>query len=206
MSLRTRFPLRFPAVLVVLLAPAACDDNTVRPADNDTLSQAEVVALVDGLAVVGRLTDTDPDRAGEPALQCPLGGVVGFSGTATADSTGNTRVLRSEIVMTPQDCRFAVDGVTFTANGAPNVRQTGDVTITGFFEQIDLDYDIAGAVDWETGSPVRRGTCALDLDLVGEVELPGVESADTVAVVRGTLSGAACETVVDLSLESLGKG
>lgn len=203
---RTRGPLRFPAVLVVLLASAACDDDTVRPARNDTLTQAEVVALVDGLAEVGRLTDTDAARAGEPELQCPLGGVVGFSGTVTTDSTANRQVLRSEIVMTPRDCRFAADGTTFTASGAPDVRQTGELTITGFFEQIDLDYDIAGAVDWETGSPVRRGTCALDLDLVGEVELPGVESADTVPVVRATLSGTACEVVVDLSLDSLGSG
>ena len=136
----------------------------------------------------------------------PAGGVVGFSGTATADSTANTKVLRTDIVMTPQNCRFAADGMTFTASGAPDVRQTGAVTITGFFERVEVDYDVAGAVEWETGSPARHGTCALDLNLVGEIELPGVESADTVAVLRGTLSGTACKVPVDLSLDSLGGG
>jgi len=32
------------------------------------------------------------------------------------------------------------------------------VTITGFFEQVELDYDITGAVDWETGSPAHRAS------------------------------------------------
>ena len=196
---------RVGLALVALLAMAACDDDASRPGD-DALTDGEAVALVKGLAQVGRLTDTDAGRAGEPTLECPLGGVVGFTGSVTIDSTATTQVLHSTTVMTPQDCRFVVDGVTFTANGAPAVHQTGDVTITGFFEQIEMEFDVGGAVDWETGSPARQGTCALDLDLVGEIELPGVESTDTTAVVRGTLSGTACEVAVDLSLDALGSG
>ena len=200
---RIRVALALVVVLAVVLAPAACNDDPAVPAV-DTLNDDEVVALVHGLATVGQLTDTEMPEAGAPAVQCPLGGVVAFSGTVTADSTATTKTLRSEIVMTPQDCRFEARGTTFTASGAPDIRQTGDVTITGFFEQIEVDYDITGAVDWETGTPARQGTCNVALDLEGEIELPGVESADTVAVLRGTLSGTMCDEAVNMSLDSIG--
>ena len=200
---RIRVALALVVVLAVVLAPAACNDDPAVPAV-DTLNDDEVVALVHGLATVGQLTNTEMPEAGEPAVQCPLGGVVAFSGTVTADSTATSKTLRSEIVMTPQDCRFEARGTTFTASGAPDIRQTGDVTITGFFEQIEVDYDITGAVDWETGTPARQGTCNVALDLEGEIELPGVESADTVAVLRGTLSGTMCDEAVNMSLDSIG--
>ena len=57
-----------------------------------------------------------------------------------------------------KDLVFTARGATFTATGAPNFRQVGDVTITGFFEQVELDYDITGAVDRETGSPAHRAS------------------------------------------------
>ncbi len=193
---------RLLAVLGVALASGACNDRVSEPEKDDALTEAEVVALVHGLAAVGRLTATD-STASEPTATCPLGGDVGFSGTVSADSTETTQILRSEIVMVPRACRFTARNVTFTADGAPNVRQVGATTITGFFEEIELDYDVTGSVDWKTGSPVRSGTCAVDLDLEGEVELPGVESTDTLAVVTGSLSGTMCGTAVALSLDSL---
>ena len=205
MKERTRTALGPLAVLIALMAVAACDDSTA-PTGEDALTEAEAVALVDGLAVVARLVSDDAASPvpAEPVVQCPLGGTVGFSVTATTDSTAAGQVLSSETVVTPRNCQFTARGTTFTANGAPDVRQSGDLTITGFFERVEFDYDIAGAVDWETGSPARQGTCSLDLDLTGEVELPGVESTDTVAVVRGTLSGTACDAAVNLPLDSIG--
>lgn len=204
----TRSTLLSRVLLAALLSLGAwaCDDDTARPGGDDALTEAEAVALVDGLAAVGRLTNTDAASAGEPTVQCPLGGVVDFSGSFTTDSTANTVILRSEIVMTPRDCGFTARGTTITATGAPDVRQTGAVTVTGFYERVEVDYDIMGAVDWETGSPARQGRCTLDLDLVGEVELPTVESSDTTLVLRGRLSGTACQVAVDLSLDSIGTG
>lgn len=191
------------AALGAALASGACNDRGVSKLQKeDVLTEAEVVALVHGLAAVGRLTATDSSSS-EPTSTCPLGGDVGFSGSFSADSTETTRILRSEIVMVPRACRFTARNVTFTADGAPNVRQVGATTITGFFEEVELDYDVTGSVDWKTGSPVRSGSCVVDLDLEGEVELPGLESTDTLAVVTGSLSGTMCGTAVALPLDSL---
>lgn len=102
--------------------------------------------------------------------------------------------------MTPQNCRFTVRGATFTANGAPDVREVGEVTIVGLSERLEMDFDITGAVDWETGSPARRGRCSLDLDLTGVIDQrPDSQPIDTVAVLQDALSGTACDEAINLS-------
>lgn len=193
---------RLLAALGVALASGACNDRVSEPQKDDVLTEAEVVALVHGLAAVGRLTPTD-SSATKPTSTCPLGGDVRFSGSVSTDSTETTRILRSEITVVPRGCRFTARNVTFTADGAPNIRQVGAVAITGFFEEVEFDYDVTGSVEWKTGSPVRSGTCAVDLDLEGEVDLPGVESSDTLAVVTGSLSGTMCGTAVALPMDSI---
>ena len=203
---RTRVSVELQAALT-LLAVAACHDSA-RPADDNALTDAEVVALVDGLAVVGGLTGVaaatpvvDP-----PPADCPLGGTAGLLRRVVADTVAPVLVLSSDLVMTPRNCQFTARGATFTVNGAPDVRQSGQVRVTGHFERAELDWEVVGAVEWETDSPARRGRCSLDLDLTGEVELPGVGSTDPVAVVRGTLSGTACDAAVNLPLGSIGGG
>lgn len=209
MKNHTRNPLWLPVALIAVLAVAACDDNSAGP-DGDrpnALTNAEVEALVDGLAVVGGLTGVaavtpvvDP-----PPTDCPLGGTVDLLRRVVTDTvTIPLLVLRSDLVMTPHNCRFRARGTTFTANGAPDVRQVGRVRITGRYENVELDWEVAGAVEWETGSSARRGKCSLDLRIKGEADVPGVESADTVVVLRGALSGTACDTAVNLPLNSLG--
>lgn len=206
MKKRTRIQWKLLAALSALLAVAACDD-TVRPVQDDGLTEAEVVALVDGLAAVGGLTGVaaatpvvDP-----PAIDCPLGGKVDLLRRVIADTvTTPLLVLRSDLVMTPHDCRFEARGVTFTANGAPDVRQVGRIRITGQYEKVEVDWEIAGAVDWETSSPARHGKCSLDLDLTGEADVPTAESSDAVVVFRGVLSGTACDKAVNLPLNSSG--
>lgn len=191
--------------LIALLAVAACDDDTVRPAQDNGLTEAEVVALVDGLAAVGGLTGVNAatPAVDPPAIDCPLGGKVDLLRRVIADTvTTPLLVLRSDLVMTPRDCQFEARGVTFTANGAPDVRQVGRIRITGQYEKVELDWEIDGAVDWETGSPARQGTCSLDLDLTGEADVPSAESTDAVVVFRGALSGTACDKTVNLPLNS----
>ena len=203
MKKRTRTLLERVAALIAFLAVAACDSDTAKPSVPDALTAEEVVALVEGLAEVGRLTGDTATATPTPngsTAECPLGGTIAISGTITADSAESNQILRSDLVVTPQSCRFTARGATFTATGAPNFRQVGDVTITGLFEQVELDYDITGAVDWETGSPARRGKCSLDLDLTGEVDVPGIDATDSVTVVRSTLAGTACEEAVNLPL------
>ena len=207
MKKHTRTFLGLPAALIALLAVVACDDDSAGPAGDDALTAEEARALVDGLAAVAGLVSTDATAlvADRPEVNCPLGGTVRQSGTVTPESTGSSTIIRTELVMTPQNCQFAARGTTFTANGAPDVRQVGEVTIIGLSERIEMDFDITGAVDWETGSPARRGRCSLDLDLTGEIDQrPGSQPTDTVAVLRGSLSGTACDEAVNLSLDDIG--
>ena len=207
MKKRTRTLLGLPAALIALLAVAACDDDSAAPAGDDALTAEEATALVDGLAAVAGLVGTDATAlvTDRPEVNCPMGGTVGQSATVTPESTGSSQIIRMQLVMTPQNCRFTARGATFTANGAPDVRQVGEVTIIGLSERIEMDFDITGAVDWETGSPARRGKCSLDLDLTGEIDQrPGSQPTDTVAVLRGSLSGTACDEAVNLSLDDIG--
>lgn len=211
MTKRTRIRSRWLVVwrplvaLIALLAVAACDDDTVQPADDNALTEAEVVALVDGLAAVGGLTGVAAatPAVDPPAIDCPLGGKVDLLRRVVADTvTTPLLVLSSDLVMTPRDCRFEARGVTFIANGAPDVRQVGRIRITGQYEKVELDWEITGAVDWETSSPTRQGRCSLDLELTGEADVPSAESTDAVVVFRGALSGTACDMTVNLPLNS----
>lgn len=60
----------------------------------------------------------------------------GFRHESPPDSTATTRTIRTELVVTPQNRRFTARGATLTANGAPDVRQVGEVTIVGLSERV----------------------------------------------------------------------
>lgn len=200
-----RFPRRIPTILAAALAVGACDEG--QSPEADVLTEAEIGALISGLSSVGP-NITDPgDRIDQPAA-CPSGGQVAFSGNAAGDGTDSTRlVIRADITMVPQACRFPAGGVTFTVNGAPSVRQVGTTTLINSLERQALDsvvfaYDVTGAVDWETDSPARSNTCSIDLDLTGTIDLPDVQSGDTVAVTRSSLAGTACGSSIMISIGS----
>ena len=127
-----------PAALIASWPLAACDDDSAGPAGDDTMTDEEVVALVDGLTAVAGLIGADAATpvVDQPAVQCPMAGTMGFSARVTPDSTATTRTIRTELVVTPQNRRFTARGATFTANGAPDVRQVGEVTIVGLSERV----------------------------------------------------------------------
>lgn len=200
----TRFPRRTLTILGTALAAGTCDEG--RSPEPDALTEAEVVALIQGLSAVSPDVTDPGDRIGAPAT-CPSGGQVAFSGNATADGTDSTRlVVRADITMVPQACRFPAGGVTFTIDGAPNIRQVGTTTLINSLEQMALDsvvfaYDVTGAVDWTTESPARSSTCQIDLDLTGNIDLPNLQAGDTLAVTTGSLAGTACGSSISISLE-----
>lgn len=74
-----------PAALIASWPLAACDDDSAGPAGDDTLTDEEVVALVDGLTAVAGLIGADAATpvVDQPAVQCPMAGTMGFSARVT---------------------------------------------------------------------------------------------------------------------------
>ena len=195
-----RFPRQILTALATILAVGACDDST--EPEPDGLTEAEVVALIQGMSVVRVYTANSGAGVDQPTAACPLGGVIDFSGSTAADAGMDTpRTIRADVTMVPQACRFATQAATFTIDGAPSIRQVGTATVIGAWERVEFAYDFTGALDWQTDSPARSGNCPVDLDMSGEIDLPELESGDTTAVLSGSLSGAACGSNVAISLD-----
>lgn len=194
-------------ILGTAFAVAACDEGTTRT-EPDTLTEAEVTALVSGLSAITPNVSDPASTIEGPPVSCPSGGTVAFSGTAQGDGSDPTRlVISADITMVHQACQLAAGGVTFTIDGAPNVRQMGTTTLINSVEQMALDsvvfdYDVTGTLDWKTDNPARSNTCSIDLDMTGNIDLPNLATGDTAVVTTGSLAGTACGSSISISLES----
>ncbi len=183
------------AAFACATALSACGNNA-EPAAEDSLSPAEATGLAYGIA---RLTAVGPPVS-DTTFACPRGGTAAVSGSVAPDPLADS-ILAVNLVMGLTQCGMDVDDVVFTLDGAPGVNQQGTTIVHGFFESIDLAYEITGGFDWRVANPSRAGSCPLDMDLTGRGEI----GTDGELVLSGTVAGDFCGVNVSLPLDSIGR-
>ena len=81
------------------------------------------------------------------------------------EEVADTVRLMSDITWTHDGCRFLGQGLEFTADGNPNVRDQLHLQFVGGFEGGTIEGTTTGTLDWALDD--RSGTCVLDLVLMG---------------------------------------
>lgn len=177
-----RLPL-FLAVAVTL-GLAACESGPAEP--SAALTPTESTELADALAseaftTADQTTDAEPspdvltsfDRSAEvpvtytreftETVQCPLGGTVVTSGTASGERDREARSWSRELsaTRTYAVCGFPVGDVMLTVDGiltleASLARVAGEPRGT-------QSVTLAGSLDWSTADG-REGTCEVDME------------------------------------------
>ena len=171
------------ATLTALLI--ACGDDTAAP-EVEPLTQVEVNALMAAINALGATEGGGTDEELElgttsSTVPCPLGGQMSITGQVVDMSPSDGIRFDFDFTMPPQGCQVRGNGMTFTLDGSPNLRQVGAFEVEGFFESLTLDISLVGTLGWKLGT--RSGRCAIDLSGTARADDSG-ES--------GTLSGTVC--------------
>ncbi len=205
MITRSRFSAL--ALLPLLGILAACDDDPITP--SDTLTQAEVEALVDALveaavdidlvtpaALVGGPAPVEETFTVNDTLACALGGTLRVVGTVTIDydDATETGTYEHELVQTHVGCRVRPANLAtdFILDGGPSVVSTVEAHFDG--ETMD-DFEGAetGSIRWRFAN--RSGTCAVALTYAMAAGTPAEPSYQ----VTGTLCQRTVNRVVALA-------
>ena len=193
------------AVTAVLLAgvlAAGCSEGTTEPpATADPLSADEAVALFKAFEVFrndsnGEATPAPLGGNVDVAADCPLGGQVRITGTASTPVSGDTLRIAMDLNIVPTACRLSREGLEFTVDGAPGVRDRFSVAFVASVDLFDIRVEgtTVGALDWQLAD--RSGRCAIDLALSGGPDLSAPEPT-----VDATYSGTLCGHTVEISAE-----
>jgi hypothetical protein len=90
---------------------------------------------------------------------CPAGGTVTVSGSADETATGIKFSLTEEV----SNCGIVYNTITFTVDGDPNIKISGDITIGGDME-VSGTYDMKGGFLYSADDG-RAGSCAVDASI-----------------------------------------
>ena len=190
------------AVLLVGALATGCSEGTTEPpATADPLSADEAVALFKAFEVFR--TDSNEEVVPTPlggnvdvTADCPLGGQLRVTGTASTPASGDTLRIAMDLNVVPNACRLSRDGLDFTIDGAPEVRDRFSVAIIASVDLFDIRIEgtTVGALDWQLAD--RSGRCAIDLALSGGPDLSAPEPT-----VDATYSGTLCGHTVEIPAE-----
>lgn len=187
------------AIAQTALALAACGDDSTGPA-GDEMTQAEANALAQGLAGFLPLNEANPDALANvlPGMQVPLETTLACSGSGEAMFSGEASVSMNEAqealvlelsgTLTPADCAFTGDGITFTLNGNPALTQSGSIAISIADLAATIDLSISGGFGWATGE--KTGNCNLETTTAGQISF--LDTAPT-AKMTGSICGHAID-------------
>ena len=189
------------AVLGILLAGAlvACEESPTETEDQLTGSETEALLLgmraliSDTTLMVISVTPTGA------VLGCPLGGQVTASGGGMDEQVGDTARLITDFTLTPDGCAFGSQGLEFAVTGNPSVHDRLVLTIIGFFEEVLVEGETTGTLDWELDG--RTGTCMIDLELSVVPDFSGPEPT-----ANGSYAGTMCGHDVDIDVGSIVPG
>ncbi|MDH3290663.1 MAG: hypothetical protein OEO20_00485 [Gemmatimonadota bacterium] len=152
--------------LALVLAGCGSDVGTN---SGDPLTQAEAAEIFAQLqtAVADALgspsapaTVSPPEVMAVPiptsSATCPAGGSVSVSGSADETATG----ISFSLTETVSNCGIVYNTITFTVDGDPHIKISGDITIGGDM-QVSGTYDMQGGFLYSADDG-RAGSCAVD--------------------------------------------
>lgn len=162
---------------------AACDSGITEPPE--ALTRAEVTELADAMSLeaftaaeAGAEADVSPDgavtfdagaavpvtytREFTETVQCPAGGTVVTSGTATGERDREARSWSRELsaTRTYTVCGFPVGDVALTVDGSLSL-EASMARVAGE-PQGTQSVSLVGSFDWSTADG-REGTCDVDM-------------------------------------------
>lgn len=188
--------------IALVLVAAACGDDPVEP--EDQLTKEEAVALFESRSSLTSLLSDSTNRIhlspDSSVYRCAQGGQVKAVFTEFAVDTtlvDTTRiVVRANV--TPRECEVTGDGLTFTLDGDPTVRETLELNMVG----IDLftTGSVGGGLKWKLED--RSGSCEIDLTLSSESDDSDPANPKQKFTYKGSLCGHEVEivTTVDIVL------
>ena len=173
----------------------ACGDDAMEP-EEDMLTLEEAEALFEAIQNIG-VTDLE-DEITSPTVEittpCSGGGETAATVTLLPSGTEEVSTISIDATLVPRDCVVSARGLTFTLNGAPNLRQTGALSISisdDLNVVFDLDFSFFGTLAY--GLDERSGSCDVSFRAVSSVDLAA-------SMQTGSASGTLCGNAVDVDL------
>ncbi len=185
------------ALLAVAGSTWGCGNGATEPGE-PMLTLEESEALLMAINLVGtRPLETDPASfAGTVSVRanCAGGGVVNAGGTLIPSDTETGFRLLVNLTIVPEGCVETANGRTFTLDGAPSLRQTGNYAFSmpeelGFV--FDFDVSMVGALDYQLEG--RTGTCEVSATVESRLNFSNLMQT-------GSASGTLCGNTVDVDL------
>ena len=188
------------------MALAACGGDPTGTNSGDPLDDVEIQALFNALG--GAFSDVDvygstaapsaafidisEDFSGSTA--CPVSGTIAVDGSVDASINDQTfeGSVDYQMSMDLNECVVATEMGNLTVNSAPEVRFTGSFN----FAETSTSFDVTevGGFSFDAADG-RRGSCAIDVRVIGEVTATSASQTMT-----GTVCGrSASEFVVNVS-------
>lgn len=180
-------PMSLLVALPIVLA--GCRDSPTEPVQ--PLNEEEAEALLLGLMEVAADTTALVSATDDGGVYaCARGGQLMATIDVGQERVGDTVRVNTDLSLDPEGCVFWSDGYQFTLDGNPGVRIEMTLSAVNLSESFGLEMAITGAVDWQLDD--RSGTCMVDLEGGGEVDLSNPESSE------GGIAGALCGLEVDI--------
>ena len=184
-------------LLTVAGSTWGCGNGATEP-EEPVLTLEESEALLRAINLVGtRPFEADPASfAGTVSVRanCAGGGVVNAGGTLIPSDTETGFRLLVNLTIVPEGCVETASGRTFTLDGAPSLRQTGNYAFSMPEELVivfDLDVSMVGALDYELEG--RTGTCEVSATVDTRLNFSNLMQT-------GSVSGTLCGNTVEIDL------
>lgn len=153
----------FMSVIALALVATACGEDTVEPEEG--LTKEEAVALFKSMKTVQADTALQVLFSSEDStvVACPRGGQAKLILEFETDSIAPDTVRWGTIfLVTPRGCKQVGDGMEFTVDGDPSVRDEVSILFINAFPA-EQTGSFTGGVRWELED--RSGGCAIDMTL-----------------------------------------
>jgi hypothetical protein len=115
---------------------------------------------------------------------CEGGGSISVSGDVDASSDA----ISFDITEQFNNCVVEGQSTTFTINGDPNVKMTGDVSVTQ--TSYSINWDVGGGIRFTTDDN-RSGTCSVSISIDGDFNFADLNNP-TALQSAFTISGSVC--------------
>ena len=183
-----RLPISAIALTLVM---AACGDDAVEP--EDVLTEEEAVSLFKSRSSLtsflqGGTADTIHNSTDSTVFGCPQGGQVKLVlNEFKADTTlADTARFIVDGNVTPSGCKLTGDGLQFTLDGDPSVREYLELKIFGLGEVIATG-SVNGGLKWKLED--RSGSCEMDMTMSGVPDFSDPDNPKLVNTYKGSLCG-----------------
>lgn len=177
----SKLALRVPAILLAVFLVGGCGGDGDATGPESGVSASESATLAEDVmgALEGALNSgSQPGAAAVPAAipinvqysnmaQCPLGGVISVSGSATGsiDAETGTGSIFVQVLESITDCRYAFGTSELEINGNPNLSATGTFTFVGGQMGTQQTVRVGGGFNWQR-DPGGSGFCAVNLTVI----------------------------------------